>query len=549
MKQQIESYYPWILMALGALLFFPYLGSVHLFDWDEINFAQMAREMLYTGDYLNATIDFHPFWEKPPLFIWMQALSMHLFGINEFAARFPNALCGLATLLILYQTGKKLYNPTFGFIWSLAYAGSILPFFFFKSGIIDPWFNLFIFLGIHFFILYIDQIKKRKQVLILSALFIGLGIMTKGPVALLVFILVFLVFLTGRRFRIPTTWQDVVLFSVVTAVSGGFWFILQILTGNYQTVVDFMVYQIRLFSTQDAGHGGFPLYHVVVLLIGVFPASVFAIKPLFSRRQGSGQQRNYELWMKILFWVVLILFSIVKTKIVHYSSLCYYPLTFLAALHIHQLIRESKKIPTATNILLGIIGMLLVLVTTAVAFIEHYKTSLINSELIQDPFAIENLKADVSWQGTEWLPAFILLIGLTAIFAANRQRKTIPYFSLLASTMLLYTFSAMLLLTPRIEAYTQHAAITFYQKHAEKDIYIETLGYKSYADLFYGKRQPLQNPKAYHTEWLLSGKIDKPAYFVSKSTKKEYYLTSYPELRLLDEKNGYIFYIRDIPEH
>jgi 4-amino-4-deoxy-L-arabinose transferase-like glycosyltransferase len=84
-----------LIVTVAALLFVPFLGGVHLFDWDEINFAEAAREMIVTGDYLTVQINYLPFWEKPPLFIWMQVISMKLFGINEFAARFPNAVCGI----------------------------------------------------------------------------------------------------------------------------------------------------------------------------------------------------------------------------------------------------------------------------------------------------------------------------------------------------------------------------------------------------------------------------------------------------------------------
>src|SRR4030042_1849068 len=86
-----------VIALVSLALFVPFIGGVHLFDWDEINFAESAREMIVTGDYLTVRIDFLPFWEKPPLFIWMQVLSMKLFGINEFAARFPNAICGIIT--------------------------------------------------------------------------------------------------------------------------------------------------------------------------------------------------------------------------------------------------------------------------------------------------------------------------------------------------------------------------------------------------------------------------------------------------------------------
>src|SRR6056297_2769452 len=135
-----------IIVFGGVLLFVPFLGGVHLFDWDEINFAESAREMIASGNYLTVQINYIPFWEKPPLFIWMQVLSMKLFGINEFAARFPNAIAGIITLYLLFRIGNKVVDAKFGWIWVFVYASSFLPFFYFKSGIIDPWFNLFILL-------------------------------------------------------------------------------------------------------------------------------------------------------------------------------------------------------------------------------------------------------------------------------------------------------------------------------------------------------------------------------------------------------------------
>ena len=115
----------WVfLVIIGLLVFVPFLGNVHLFDWDEINFAESAREMLLTHHFRTVQIDFQPFYEKPPFYIWLQALSMSYFGVNEFAARFPNAVLGLITLLTFYFIGKRLYSERFGFIWAICYLGS-----------------------------------------------------------------------------------------------------------------------------------------------------------------------------------------------------------------------------------------------------------------------------------------------------------------------------------------------------------------------------------------------------------------------------------------
>lgn len=104
---------PWVVAFLAVAFFIPYLGQVHLFDWDEINFAESAREMLESGNYLRVQVDFQPFWEKPPLFFWLQALSMKVFGINEFAARFPNAIVGILTLVTFFFFREALIRRSF----------------------------------------------------------------------------------------------------------------------------------------------------------------------------------------------------------------------------------------------------------------------------------------------------------------------------------------------------------------------------------------------------------------------------------------------------
>ena len=185
-----------------SLFFFAGLGNVHLFDWDEINFAECAREMLLSHNYSTVTIDFLPFWEKPPLFIWMQVFSMKIFGVSSFAGRFPNVLAAIATGLFVYFAGKKIKNETLGLWWMVFYLGSFLPNVYFHSGIIDPWFNLFIFLAIyHFYSLTTSiQVHRLKQAA-LTGLFLGLAVLTKGPVAILIALLTYMVVVVLNRFQ------------------------------------------------------------------------------------------------------------------------------------------------------------------------------------------------------------------------------------------------------------------------------------------------------------------------------------------------------------
>jgi 4-amino-4-deoxy-L-arabinose transferase-like glycosyltransferase len=104
------------------------------------------------------------------------------FGINEFAARLPNAIAGIITVILLFRLGRHWMNHRFGVLWALSYMGSILPTLYHKSGIIDPWFNLFIFAGIASWYEGSQSKWSGSKWYWVSGLMSGLAIMTKGPV-------------------------------------------------------------------------------------------------------------------------------------------------------------------------------------------------------------------------------------------------------------------------------------------------------------------------------------------------------------------------------
>ncbi len=539
-----------ILIALGALLLFiPFLGGVHLFDWDEINFAESAREMILTGEYLTVQIDFVPFWQKPPLFVWMQVLSMKIFGINEFAARFPNVICGMLTLVVLFRTGRRIYDAEFGWIWVLSYIGSLLPFLYFKSGIIDPWFNLFIFTALlnMVFFLEAERGKKRWQNLVLSAVLLGLANLTKGPVSILLFGLTIAIFWFLHKFRLKILWSEILAFILILIVVGGLWFIIQIAIGNFQIIADFFHYQVQLLKTKDSGHGGFLFYHFVILLAGVFPVSVFALKGFRRSYYDSNLQKRFKRWMIILFWVVLILFSLVKTKIVHYSSLCYFPLSFLGAFVIYKIILNRIKNYRWLNIIYAVLGCIIGIGFMVTPVLASNIDWLLDLGFFQDPFAQANISSDVHWTGYEGLIGLMFILGIIASLILLKRNKKQAYIVMFLNVTLF--LNLMLFFTAgKIEGYSQRALIDFCKERQGEDCYVSTLGMKSYAHLYYAAKPVPVNENAQDLGWLLQGNIDKPAFFILRSKTLENFQAQYPELRLLYEKNGFSFCRRPPPE-
>ncbi len=569
-----DQHIPYFIFAGALLLFLPFLGSAHLFDWDEINFAECAREMIVTGDYNNVQIDFLPFWEKPPLFIWMQAVCMKIFGVNEFAARLPNAIAGAVTLSTLFLLGSRISGKKFAWYWVLFYAGSLLPHFYFRSGVIDPWFNFFILLAFYHFIIYTNQyIPGQKQKLldkriILSGLFLSLAVLTKGPAAVAIFGICFVVARFMKK-KPLMTWKHFWVYVGATALPAGIWFLSLIFQGKGIVILEFIEYQIRLFSTEDAGHGHNFFYHWIVLLIGCFPVSVFALHGIFQNGNTIPFEQHSLRWMRILFFVVLILFSIVKTKIIHYSSLCYFPLTFLGAHAVVQL-EAGTFLPKKwiAGLLLGI-GFIISLGLFIVPFFDDFVPWMVHRGWINDPFAEASFKAGANWFGWEWIIG-VMMFALTiyGMWSYRKQKIRKSIYSMTIGGAVVIAL-ACFLIVPRVENYTQNAAIEFWKSKAGQHVYVETLGYKSYAHFFYaetksdhaadimfydylrtkdevlkGTRISAEQMRMWKHDWICQGEIDRPAYYISKNTFESEVVKYYPGMTKIGEKNGFVFWER-----
>jgi 4-amino-4-deoxy-L-arabinose transferase-like glycosyltransferase len=377
----------------------------------------------------------------------------------------------------------------------------------------------------------------------IAGVFSGLAILTKGPVGYLIIALTWFVkLLIFRAF----SWEAIkrfAVFSLTALVVALSWFGVEIAKNGTWFVQEFMTYTIRLAKTEDAGHGGFFGYHFVVLFLGCFPASIFALRALWKRYNFFGELVDYTRWMKVLFWVVLILFSLVQSKIVHYSSMCYLPLSFLAAISLKSFIEESIDWRNTRRLILGV-GVLLGLVVTAIPFLGQNIEQL-KPLFEKDPFALKNLEAAVTWTGMEAAAGIFLILGLFAfLFIVKRYGILRGGISLFLAVAVFVQLSLYFFVN-RIEAYSQRAAVVFYKGLQQEDFYVLTYGFKSYAHLFYSRMPPPTDAHYTDMAWLLSEKtpLSKPVYIAAKITAKET-LDNLPNLQYLYEKNGFVFYKR-----
>jgi len=536
-----------ILIAIaGFLILLPFIGSIPLFDWDEVNFAEAAREMIVRHNFSQVTINFQPFFEKPPLFFWLQAVSMFLFGINEFAARFPNVLFGILSLILLYAWGRKMKDHYFGLIWMMCFGASLLPFAYSQSGIIDPVFNFFIFTGVWFGYQSLS-IQGSKQIMYaaFAGISIGLSVLTKGPVGIILSYLALFIFLIINYRKIRFKAASVIVLVLATLLLPFIWFGIETISNGTFFIREFLSYQLRLLTTEDAGHGGPFYFHLVVLLIGMFPASILAIGAFRKEQNPERAIISFKQLMMILFFIILIIFSIVKTKIVHYSSLAYYPVSFLAATVVYNFL-VAKKINFSKWFSWGLalIGFIISLVLSSVVLLfGRFRHLLL--PLLKDPFARECLKANVHWSVFDYLTGFMLIIFIIiALILIHKFKKNVAGIVLLFASTIIISKAAVISIVPKIEQYTQHAAIEFYQGKQKENCYVEVLGFKSYAQYFYTAKMPLTHIDFYNKDSLLIGNIDKTVYFVVRITGADAFKSKF-KLDELYSKNGFVFLKRE----
>tara|TARA_B100001287_G_scaffold260226_1_gene248128 strand:+ start:26845 stop:28551 length:1707 start_codon:yes stop_codon:yes gene_type:complete len=556
-----------IFFVYACTLIYPSLGAYNLFDWDEINFAESSREMLFSKNFFQVQVNYEPFHEKPPLFFWLQFLAMKCFGISAFAARFPNALLSILTPLILFKIGSEIKNHSFGLIWGLTYLCGILPNLYFRTGIIDPYFNLFIFLSIYFY--YRSLIFKNYSNIIFSGLFTGLATITKGPVGLLIIAIVaFIYFLLSKK---KPSLKQLIIFGLLFLFTSSLWYGYEIYNKGPWFLVEFVKYQLDLFSRPVAGHKQPIYYHFLVLLFGCFPFSFFAIKNCI---RSSGSNIKFEKIMRVLFWVVLILFSVVTTKIAHYSSLAYFPLSFLATIELYKL-NIGKKISRWLQFSLVTFGSLISIFLILILKIFNENKFLL-VDLVKDKNFHLMLENEIEWHGSEWLIPIFLLLSSLLWFKSNYSKVIFNLTFFMFLNGIFFSLSSFFIV-PKVELMTQGYAINFYKSISKEKKYLTTVGFKSYAhyfyanidqlskndSLFHAKRRILKNNfnvnslnelnltdkmrfNSYVISWLINDKIDRPVYFVTKINRSEPQLENSTNLTKIKQQGGYVFYKREL---
>lgn len=202
-------------------LFFFKLGQTSLVSWDEAWYAEVARNIVKSGDLINMTWNGSPYFDHPVAGYWLMATVFKIFGVNEFWTRFPSALSAITSIILLYFLGKKLFNPLVGLSSAIALSSAIWFVFRARSGNLDIILTMFFLLTI---LLAIKASESKKYILPLS-LSLSLLFLTKTMVPIAIMPVLILIFLKNRLYKL----NDLILPALIFFTIAGGWFISQII--------------------------------------------------------------------------------------------------------------------------------------------------------------------------------------------------------------------------------------------------------------------------------------------------------------------------------
>jgi 4-amino-4-deoxy-L-arabinose transferase-like glycosyltransferase len=389
------------------LLAFWQLGYLPLVDVDEPVYGQVGKEMAPAGlaGWLSPHNGGQIWFDKPPLFYWLTAFSMRLFGVSEFAARLPSALLAVSLVAVTYALSRRAYprTPKAGLWAGFALATCVQFFLLARAAVTDM--TLALTLTLALFALYVWTQTDRGRWIVLAGVMTGLAALTKGPVALVLIGVQTIAYLCltrqAKRLLSPTLWGGFSLCLVV----GLPWFLWMIHLHGRLFIDGFLEANNVTRYLQAEHKETSPLWFFLPVLIGgFFPWSLALPGALvLAWRQGREAWRNSVTDNPALFlglWVALVFvfFSASQSKLITYI----FPLYPAAAV---------------------LVGYWLGYRPETLARIDPLKVYAAANLILLIPLWKAAMKYDVS-PVTLWLWLLILATSIFPIVAFGRRRNT-----------------------------------------------------------------------------------------------------------------------------
>jgi 4-amino-4-deoxy-L-arabinose transferase-like glycosyltransferase len=335
------------LIALGGITFFFGLGKLALVGPDEPRYAEVAREMFASGDYISPRLAGCLWFEKPALLYWMAASAYHVFGVNEFAARFPSALAALGAVIFVYYALSRAVSHSMGLVSSVALATSGLFIGYARSATTDM--VMASAMSIAFLSAFLFTVTKRARNLhwILCWAAVGAALLAKGLVAIVfaVAILIIYFYIAGQLKSIG--WRYWLVGLAVMVMVAGVWYV-PVMARHGWTFFDkfIMEHHFERYLTEKHSHPQPVYYYLLIAPAGLAPWTFFLIPAIARIRRLRPRAVRRDL-LAAFAWVwagaMIIFFSFSSSKLPGYILPAIPALVIIVGMEIERVWRRERE--------------------------------------------------------------------------------------------------------------------------------------------------------------------------------------------------------------
>ncbi len=351
-----------LLVILSSVLFFSGLAKSSLWDIDEPNNAECAREMMVRHDPIVPTFNWELRTDKPALVYWCMWAGYKLFGVNEFGARFASPLFGVATIILVFCAANALMGWPGG--W---WAGLILMttlFFNISVRIATPDAALIFFINLAIFSFLLGYEKKSSLYFYLFYIAMAAAVLAKGPMGIVLPLATIFVFLLIKRdfsiLRQARVVQGIVIFLLIALP----WYILvgikthgAFLFSNQGFLIK---HNLHRFLRPMEGHQGPIFFYLLVLPFAFFPWGGLLPYILWAGHKSriSRKISNTEIFLWLWIAIFITFFSLARTKLPTYINPIYPALAILTAFYIQRCPQWAQNLLLCFNAFLGLVLMI-----------------------------------------------------------------------------------------------------------------------------------------------------------------------------------------------
>lgn len=428
------------LLIVCYFIFFFNIGNYPLMDVDETRYVSMARDMFHCKDFLTLYLNGEFFFEKPPLYFWGECLSFAIFGkVTEFTARFPVALYGTLSTLLLYFTGKKIVSRRFGVISALILATTLEFVILAKFAILDIVVTTCVGFSVMFgFLTQFVQDKNKKYMWWLFYIFSGLAVIAKGiPGFVVPFAVMFFVTIANKTFKQVFKPQYILpgflLFFLIVLP----WHLIMFKIHDPLFFHEYIIkHHIERFLNSNEINREQPFYfYILTVLWGlvpwIFSAIAVGITKLKSIKKFNvtelSNPQKYLLFNAIAFVVTMLFFSSSSTKLITYILPVYF---FTACIlgFVWEDYMFNKKYEKPINITVYILGGICILAGILTCFAKFVLPAQTYSDLLTIKwfciilvlaFGISSILCAVKKQPKGVFACYVLFILITSAFGTK----------------------------------------------------------------------------------------------------------------------------------